>query len=270
MKINSNDTAWVTGASSGIGAAMATLLADKVGRLVISARRVGKLQTLKQKCLAKNPNLEVFIHSFDLSDAQSVEQASKDIFDLVSKVDLLINNGGISQRSLVAETDLAVDRRIMEINFFGAVALSKTVLPGMIEQNRGHILTVSSLVGKFGTPLRSAYAASKHALHGWFDSLRAEVYKNQIGVTLFCPGYIRTNISLNALKGDGEKHAQMDDNQQNGKSPESCAEAMLSAIENNKEEVYFGGKEVMGVYVKRFFPGIFSCIIRKMKVKRQR
>jgi short-subunit dehydrogenase len=140
----------------------------------------------------------------------------------------------------------------------------------MIKNNGGHILITSSLVGKFGTPFRSTYAASKHALHGFFEALAAEVWENNIFITLFCGGYIKTNISLNAVKGDGSAQNLMDENQAKGKSAEDAAKAMIKAVEQNKREVYFGGKEILGIYIKRFVPGLFAKVIRKMKIHTQK
>ncbi|MFM7155612.1 MAG: SDR family NAD(P)-dependent oxidoreductase [Bacteroidota bacterium] len=155
----------------------------------------------------------------------------------------------------------------MQLNYFGTLAVTKAVLPGMITHQLGHIVTITSLTGKFGTPYRSAYAASKHALHGFFDSLRAELGDTQIKITLVCPGFIRTNVSINALTGSGDKLGTMDEATDKGMSPERLAYKILAAIERGDEEVYIGGKEVLGVYLKRFFPGYFSRLIKKTRVR---
>ncbi len=166
-------------------------------------------------------------------------------------IDVLINNAGIAQRSLAKETVLDVDRRIMEVDYFGTIALTKYLLPHFLKRKSGHFVTVSSVMGKFGTPYRSGYAAAKHALHGVFDSLRAEVWKENKGiqVTLICPGWIRTNITINALTGSGERLNQMDPTTARGLTPDACS------------------KEIFAIYLKRFFPGLFSRIIRKAKVR---
>ncbi len=168
---------------------------------------------------------------------------------------------------MALETNMDVYRRIMEINYFSAVQLTKGILPGMIERKEGHIVTISSVTGKFGSPFRTGYAASKHALHGYFDSLRAEVYNKNVSVTLVTPGFIRTNISVNAVTGRGTKFGEMDDAQENGLSPEACADKIVRGIKSDKQEILIGGKEAIAVYVKRFFPGLFSKIIRKAKVR---
>ena len=137
----------------------------------------------------------------------------------------------------------------------------------IIEKNSGHFVVITSIVGKIGTPLRSSYAASKHALHGFFDSLRAEVYQNNIKVTLACPGFVQTNVSLNALTADGTPQNKMDSATKNGLTPEVFAEKLLKAVRQEKEEVYIGGfKEKLAVYVKRLFPKLLSKMIRKLAV----
>ncbi|MGY6743003.1 MAG: SDR family oxidoreductase [Cecembia sp.] len=255
---------WITGASSGIGEALFNLYQKQGNKLVISARNIAALEKLKNN--ASNPT-HIHVLPLDLVDHASFSKKCKEAIEAFGRIDILINNGGISQRSLAAETSLEVDRKIMEVNFFGTIGLSKTLLPHFIKNKSGHYAVVSSLVGKFGSPYRSAYAASKHALHGFFDSLRAEHFKDNIQVTMICPGFIRTNVSINALTGDGSALYQMDEAQDKGMSPEKCAEEIFKALEKRKEEVLIGGKEKYAVYLKRFFPGLFSKILRKAKVR---
>jgi len=264
-----NKTIWITGASSGIGEQLTYLLAKKGNRLIISARRKEALEQVKSNCIAAS-HTDIHVLPLDLSEIASLDEVAKKAFKIHETIDVLVNNGGISQRSLVSETDFDVDQRLMNVNYFSAVKLTKLVLPRMIQNNSGHILITSSLVGKFGTPFRSAYAASKHALHGFFEALSAEVWENNIFVTLFCGGYIKTNISLNAVTGDGSAHNSMDENQAKGKSAKDAAIAMIRAVEQNKREVFFGGKEVMGVYLKRFVPSLFAKVVRKMKINAEK
>ena len=254
---------WITGSSSGIGEALAYAFAKEGACLILSSRNASKLNEIKDRC--PNPDRHLVL-PLDLEDSSTFSADLRTALDKFGRIDILINNGGISQRSLAALTGIETDRRIMETNFFGTVALTKAVLPSMIERGSGHIVVISSLMGKFGTPMRSAYAASKHALHGFFDSLRAEVRSQGIKVTLVCPGFIRTNISINALCADGSCQGTMDDAQAAGLQAGVCAARILNAVVKGKEEVYIGGKEVMAVYLKRFFPGIFNRIIAKAKV----
>jgi short-subunit dehydrogenase len=257
---------WLTGASSGIGEALAYHLAKKGAKLILSARRKEELERVKGNCW-KQAQPQIAVLPFDLSEPSTLKLATEAAIQTFGYVDMIINNSGISQRSLVAETTIDVDRKLMEVNYFGAVALTKNLLPHFIKRRGAHIVNISSLTGKFGTPYRSGYAASKHALHGFFDSVRAEHHKDNIKVTMICPGFIHTPITLAALTGDGSPLRKMDEAQYKGKSPNWCAEKIIQAIEKNKEEVYIGGREVWGVYIKRFFPNIFSKVIRKVAVR---
>lgn len=261
-----NKVIWLTGASSGIGEALAYELARRGARLILSARRKEELERVKGNCIA-SAQPDVRILPLDLEQGATLKLSTQAALQLFGQIDILVNNGGISQRSLVADATLDVDRRIMEINYFGAIALTKYLLPHFITRREGHFVNVSSITGKFGTPYRSGYAASKHALHGFFDALRAEHYKDNISVTMICPGFIRTALTLSALTADGSPLNKMDAAQYKGMPADSCARQIVSAIEKKKEEVYIGGREVFGVYLKRFFPTLFSRLIRSVAVR---
>lgn len=258
-----NKVIWITGASSGIGEALVYAYHKAGAKLIISSRSRDELYRVKANC--KN-QINIHMLPLDLEDTSSLPQKAADAIRIFGKIDLLINSGGISQRSLALETTAGTEEKIMRVNFWGTVTLSKAVLPVMIQNGGGQIVCISSLVGKFGTPLRSAYAASKHALHGYFDSLRAETYNKNIDITMICPGFITTNVSINALTGNGQPQGTMDEAQKNGMPVEQCAKEILKAILLKKEEVYIGGKEVKGVLFKRFFPLRFSKYIRTSKV----
>lgn len=169
----------------------------------------------------------------------------------------------MSQRAQASETPIDVDRRIMEINYFGTIALTKAVLPFMQRQKSGHIVVISSIAGKFGFYLRSAYSASKHALHGFFESLGLEEARNHLHVTIACPGKINTPISLSALNKDGQPHGEMDHNQETGMPVDECVRILLKAVGKRKKEVLIGNREIKAVTLKRFFPGLFRKIIAK-------
>jgi len=257
---------WLTGASSGIGEALAYELAKKGARLILSARRKEELERVKSHCVSASQH-NIRILPLDLSQPASLEISTQAAIQYFGHIDILINNGGISQRSLIQETSVEVYRRLMEVNFFGAIALTKYLLPHFVSRKQGHFATMSSVAGKFGTPFRSGYAASKHALHGFFDAVRAEHWKDNISVTMLCPGVIHTPISIAALTGDGSPLNKMDKLQAKGKPADWCARQIVKAIEKKKEEVYIGGKEVLLLYIKRFFPSLFSKIIRKVTVR---
>lgn len=261
----SNKVVWITGASSGIGEALAYEFAKLNCSLILSARRLNELERVKNNCTVDAS--KIILLPFDLADASLLNGYATQAQAAFGRIDVLINNGGVSQRSYANETALDIDRKIMEINYFSTVALTKSVLPIMIAQNSGYLVITSSVAGKYGFFLRSAYAASKHALHGFFESLRLEVMKHNIKVSLICPGKIRTNLSLHALTKNGEAFNKVDEAFKNGMSPELCAKKIIAGLKKEKEELLIGGKEIIPVYLKRFFPSIFTWIMSKQKIE---
>jgi short-subunit dehydrogenase len=253
---------WITGASSGIGEAMAHAFAKKGAILVLTARRENELQRV-QKELGL-PAEKVMILPMDVTQFETAQPLAEQVVARFGRIDIMVQNAGISQRSKVIDTDLKVYQELMDVNFFSGVALTKAVLPYMKRQQSGHFVVTSSVAGKIGTPQRSGYNAAKHAVQGFYDALRAEVYEDNIEVTIHCPGYIKTNISLNALDAQGNKFNKMDENQANGISAEECARQVIEAVEQNKKEIIIGGfKETAGVYLKRFFPSILYKMVIK-------
>jgi short-subunit dehydrogenase len=261
-----NKVVWIVGASSGIGEGLAYAFSKLKTRLVISSRKIEVLEEVKQKCLALGA-AEVLVLSLDLEQNSDYASKVKEVISKFQKIDYLIVNGGISQRSLIFETGADIDRKLMEINYFGNIAITKAVLPYMKQEQSGHIVTVSSIVGKFGFPLRSAYSASKHALHGFYETLRAEHKQDNIKVTVAIPGRVKTNISYHALKNDGQEHKEMDKGQETGISSEACAKKMIKAIKNERKEVLIGGKELIMVWIRRFLPFLFYNIVNKIESK---
>jgi short-subunit dehydrogenase len=257
-----NKTVWITGASSGIGEAIAYAFAQEGANLILSSRNLSELERVKKQC--QNAQ-SVEIIRLDLANHEEIFSIAQKIIDKFGKVDVLINNAGISQRSLAKDTDFKVDTQLIHINLLGTIAVTKAILPAMLKQKAGQIVVISSLMGKFGAPMRSTYAAAKHGLHGFFDTLRAELFRDNIKVLMVCPGFIKTNVSLNALTADGSKQGTMDDATGKGLPPSVVADKIISAIKKGKEEIYFGGREVIGIYLKRFFPRILSRVVRNAK-----
>lgn len=253
---------WITGASSGIGEALAQAFAREGARLVLSSRRPAELERVRATCA--RPETHVIL-PLDLTRSESFSAAVAEVQRLCGAVDVLVNNGGVSQRALAADTASEVERALMEVNYFGQVALTKAVLPAMLTRRAGHIVVVSSVMGYVGTPGRSSYAAAKHALHGYFDSLRAEVWQEGIKVTLACPGYVKTAVSANALGPDGRQHGITDATHQRGITPEKCARVIVNAVARGREEVAVGGREVLAIYLKRWLPWLASRIIRRLQ-----
>ncbi|MBE9464877.1 SDR family oxidoreductase [Dyadobacter subterraneus] len=257
-----NKVVWITGASAGIGEALAMAFAKEGAKLVLTARRKEELERVK--IATGLPDLSVLILPFDVTEFDKAEGAAAEIIAKFQKIDIMVHNAGISQRSYIKDTDLDVYKKLMDVNFYSTVAITKAVLPYMIKQQSGHFIVISSVAGKIGTIMRSGYNASKHALQGFYDSLRAESYNDNIKVTTICPGYIRTNISVNAINEKGGKFGKMDANQEKGIAPEECARQILNAVKKDKKEIYIGGlKEVAAIYVKRFLPNLLFDQVRK-------
>ena len=251
----SGRTVWITGASSGIGEALAVAFSREGARVVLSARNAAELERVRQTCA--NPERHTVL-PLDLTDMRAIDEAARTVGD----VDVLVHSGGVSQRSFAAETDLATDRMIMELNYFGTVALTKAVLPSMLARGSGHIVPITSVIGYVGIPTRSAYAASKHALHGFFEALRAETANRGLTITIVVPGYVRTKVSENALRGDGSKHGQLDETHAKAMLPERAAAKIVDAIAAKKAEVRVGGKEIWAVLLRRFLPGLTRRVLR--------
>jgi short-subunit dehydrogenase len=252
---------WITGASSGIGEALTYPLAAAGARLILSSRRAEELERVRQRCRRPEAHLTL---PLDLAQPGTFAAAVQQVHEHFGSIDVLVNNGGVSQRATALETTAAVERVLMDIDYFGPVALTKAVLPAMLARRSGHIVVVSSVMGYVGTPRRSTYAAAKHALHGYFDSLRAELDGQGVAITLVCPGYVRTAVSTHALGPTGEAHGRMDETQARGIPAERCAAAIVRALAHRPEEIAVGGREVLGIYLKRFAPKLLSRIVRRM------
>jgi len=253
---------WITGASSGIGEALVYNLVAQGATVIASSRNEKKLQQVKDNC-GENKN-SCFIQVLDMEQQDNYPELLQKVIQRYKKIDILLNVAGISQRSSDEDISLKTFRRIFEINFFGTVALTKAVLPYMKAQGYGHIAVTSSIFGKFGFPNRSAYSSSKHALHGYFETLRAELHGKNISTTIIIPGRVNTAISDNALTGDGKRWGKKDTWQAGGLSSEIAAKIILKSISKKKKEVLVGGKDLILVHLKRFFPRIFWKIIHRI------
>lgn len=252
---------WITGASSGIGEALAHAFAREGARLVLSSRRPEELERVRRACARPDDHVVV---PLDLRRGETFPSVVGEVLARCRRIDVLVNNGGVSQRALATNTAPEVERTLMEVNYFGPVALTRAVLPSMRANRAGQVVVVSSVMGYIGTPGRSTYAAAKHALHGYFDSLRAEVEREGIKVTLACPGYVRTAVSANALGPQGERNDRTDPTHLSGIAPEKCATAIVRGVARGQQEIYVGGWEVAGIYLKRFAPWLLSRLLRRM------
>ena len=256
-------TVWITGASSGIGRALAIEISRVGGICVLSARSEEKLHETNALTQNKDKNI---VLPLDVTDEKAIDVAYHKL-NQMGPIDILINNAGVSQRSTAEETALEVYRSLMEVNYFSVVKLTKTVMTEMLERKSGSIVTISSIAGKVGPPYRSGYAASKHALHGFMESLRAEVSHRGLHILVVCPGYINTPIAINALNGEGEKYNKRDEENANGLDPNDLAKRIVNAIAKKKNEVYFGKFEVNAVRLKRFWPGLLTKLLNRKFLK---
>ncbi len=263
-----NKVVWITGASSGIGEALAKVFAQQGAKLILSARNENELNRVKENC--SSPPENIYILPLDLTLSSDIRSKSIMAIARWEGIDYLINNAGIASRGQVVNTDMTVYRKVMETNFFGSIALTKEVLPSMINTKKGHIVVVSSMAGKLGSPLLSTYSSSKHALHGFFDTLRMEVKKEGIHITLIVPGFINTPILVNSMDEKGKVTGKNLKINENGMSSEKCAQKIIQAIKKTKREALISGWGKATVYTHRFFPGLFYKIIGNHPIKKMR
>ena len=255
-----NKVVWFTGASSGIGEALAYAFAAEGAQLVLSARREEELNRVAKACG------NAYVLPFDMLSIAEHADRVQDVINTYGRIDYLILNAGVSQRSFVKDTTFDVYRRLFEVNFFSIVSLTQAVLPVFTAQQSGVFVPIASVAGRISTPRRAAYGATKHALIGFFDSVRAEVFNDGIRVTTVLPGYIKTNISLHAMNEKGEAYGKMDPNQAKGLDPNFTAQKILQAVLAGKNEFFVGGfLEGFGLFMKRFFPSIVPFMLRKIK-----
>jgi NADP-dependent 3-hydroxy acid dehydrogenase YdfG len=255
-----NKVVWITGASSGIGEALAYAFAAEGALLVLSARREEELQRVAKACG------NAYVLPFDMLSLAEHADRVQNVIQTYGSIDYLVLNAGVSQRSFVKDTEFDVYRRLFEVNFFSIVSLVQAVLPVFSAQKSGVFVPIASVAGRISTPRRAAYGATKHALIGFFDSVRAEGFADGIRVTTILPGYIKTNISLNAMNEKGDAYGKMDPNQAKGLDPQFTAQKIVQAVLDERDEFFVGGfLEGFGLFVKRFFPSIIPYMLRKIK-----
>lgn len=254
-----NKVVWVTGASSGIGRATAKAFAQEGAYVILSARRAEALQDLAEEIGQDH----ALVLPLDVVDGEARNQAVQDALAWKGHIDVLLNNAGVTQRASSLETTEAAARKIMDVNFFAPIELTRAVLPHMLARGKGTVSVVSSVTGYVATPMRSTYAASKHAIQGYFNALEAELHGTGVHVTLILPGYIATPITEAAVTADGSPLGQAQQDTASGMPPEKCAPIIVDAIAKKKREQLVGGTEIYGVYLKRFFPKLTAKIVRR-------
>jgi short-subunit dehydrogenase len=257
---------WITGASSGIGEGLAYGFAAEGAKLVLSARRAAELERVKLKC-AGSP--DVLIVPFDMTDEVGRARAVDTVLGHFGHIDIMVQNAGVSQRALAKDTALSVDRSIMELDYFSVIALTKLVLPSMIARKAGYFVVTSSVAGKFGVPMRSAYCAAKHALHGFFDTLAVECAPYNILTSLLVIAGVQTDVSVHALKGDGSAWGKMDDTQSRGMGVPECTELILNGVAARKREInVLVPPTNLYIWLRRFLPNVLHNRMVAMTMKR--
>ena len=254
--------AWITGASSGIGEALVYEFVSRGAEVIASSKDIQGLERVKSGCGSESD--KVHCVPFDLENTTGIGKLVNEQLELTGRLDYLLNIGGISQRARIDETPIWLDRKIFEINYFGTIALTKAVLPFMVKQKSGHILVTSSISGRFGFPLRSAYSASKQALHGFIETLYLENKKSNIRASVIIPGRVRTAISVHALDAQGKEHGKLDDGQAKGLLPKQAAEIIIRGILRDKREILVGKSELLMLYIRRYCPWLFFRIADKI------
>lgn len=257
-----NKVIWITGASSGIGKELAIQLSKENTKLILSSNEETLADT-KELCDNKE---NVKILKFDLTAHDQMKEIAKQAISLFGKVDVLINNAGMTHYYLGQEDTLAMDKKIFDVNYFGTIALTKAILPHFIENNSGFFAVTTSVSGKYGIPYRTSYSASKHALHGFFDSLRIELYQTSIKILLFGPGFTKTNILKNAVGVGETKSISENKSHAQGMPVEILAAKYIKAIKKEKKEKYTGRKEKTALFLKKFAPRLLERILSKMDV----
>lgn len=260
-----NKTVWITGASSGIGAALAKAFGEAGANLVLSGRRENALAEVARECAG-----ESLVLPFEVTDYTALPAVVERAWNWKDGVDILVNNAGISQRSMALDTNFDVYRQLMEVDFFAPLRLTQLILPKMVTRGSGHLVQIASVAGKLGAPMRTGYCSAKHALVGFSDALRAEVAQHNIGVTVVTPGFVQTNIAANALDGHGNRFGPNDDPVNHGITASAAAETILSGMRKGKREIPVGkGQEMQALWLKRFMPNVVFDRTAKMAPKRR-
>mmetsp|Transcript_7690 Transcript_7690/g.15253 ORF Transcript_7690/g.15253 Transcript_7690/m.15253 type:complete len:295 (+) Transcript_7690:270-1154(+) len=261
----SGKTVWVIGASSGIGEALAEEYYRRGAKVVVSARRAEVLESLVQR-LKSSPaasGADISAVPMDSADLEKAPEFAQAAIAAFGKIDIVVLSAGISNRGSVAETDISVEQRLFQVNFFGTIAITKAVLPHFFENGGGRFVVVSSVQGFMGLPQRAPYSASKHAIHGYFESLRAEVAHRNVHVNIICPGYVKTNLSNKALTTSAtNEYAQTDATTASGYEPSYLAHRALDEIKRGKEYIIIAqGRALFALWLKAHFPGTLRKIM---------
>ncbi|KAG8256898.1 hypothetical protein J6590_060561 [Homalodisca vitripennis] len=268
----------ITGASSGLGESLAHVFYQAGCRVILAARRETQLERVKRELLASRMDKDVVTHTpivmvLDLAKLEEIPDQVEKVLKIVGQVDILVNNAGISYRGEVLTTKIQVDQEVMLVNYISQVALIKALLPSMVLRKSGHIVAVSSVQGKIAIPYRSAYAASKHAMQAFCDTLRAEVAHHNVNITVVSPGYIQTNLSLNAITGSGDKYGVIytpvvDENTAKGFEPAKVARSILLAVMRNQPELTISDiTPRVAILLRTLLPSVYFYLMKNRALR---
>jgi short-subunit dehydrogenase len=260
-----NKVIWITGASSGIGEQLSLQLIQFDTKLILSARSAEGLQGVKETMIVNKQNANIL--QLDLENLKALPAKINEALSFYGRIDILINNAGLAMRDYALNTSIEVDKKIMNVNYFAPNMLTKALIPAMIKNKNGQIVVISSMQGKYGVPRSAAYAASKHALHGFFNSLRTEIDTRIVPITIIIPGIIQTEITKHAMKGDGSLYNKQERTQAEGLPASEAATKMIKAIAARKEEVFVGRSEGFTLLLNRVAPKLMIKIIGNHPIK---
>lgn len=267
--MNKKQTVWITGASSGIGYAFAKYYATHGFNIIITARRTERLNELKNELIKNNGVSEncIFILPGDLSQIEQLKKLSSDALAAFSGIDILINNAGVSQRGYAYDTDFEVERRILDLDLISPIALTKCLLPHFLTKKAGRIIITSSLMGELELPASTSYACAKHGLNGYFGSLSYELKPYGITVQILQPGFVKTEVSINALNAQGSKHNKMDSDHSKAMQPDVFVTKAIKEINKNRLYITIAGKEGLAIYLKRWLPSLYQSVVERSAKK---
>jgi short-subunit dehydrogenase len=259
---------WITGASAGIGAQLAREFYQLGAKLILSARKQHKLEAVRDELSDSEERVRIL--PFDLLHLDQLPAVAEKALSCYGRIDMLINNAGLAMRDYALATTLEVEQRVMTINYFAAIQLTKLVLPQMLERKSGQLVVISSPSGKIGVPRTCSYTASKHALHGFFETLRSEIAGQGVYITIIVAGIIATDITANALKGDGSPFKRHEKTYSEGLPVTVAAKRMVRVIRKKREEPFVGGPERVALWINRLSPWLLRRFIRNHPIRRGR
>lgn len=255
-------TVWITGASSGIGKALAIELSERGARLILSSRRKEELEKVRLQC--KDPE-NTFVYTLDLEQNQNAQKWVDECWEQYGPIDLVVNNAGLGQLGNALDNSEALERKMFEVNFFGNILLSKAILPRMLERGQGQIMAISSIAGRFGQAKLAAYSAAKAALILYYESLDQELNGTGVKIQVVSPGFVSTGARMNSLKPDGTPVSNSDPSMLDGMEAKAFVRKLIKVMGKNRFHSYIGRKELLAIPLHMFAPNLFYRLLGNKK-----